>query len=186
VADRFGTRGEVMFVFFVMPVMVLITYGLFLAIPKIEPLQKAAAQDGRAYGIICISILALLTAAQVMLTQSLLSGQTESFGGGSPKFILTGLGVFYIVIGNLLPKFRQNFFVGVRTPWTLSSDLSWEKTHRLAGRLFVAGGVLLLITLPFSSFLGPIVLLVGTSLVATLISAVYSYFVWKGDPHKRQ
>jgi uncharacterized membrane protein len=77
---------------------------------------------------------------------------------------------------------------GVRTPWTLSSELSWERTRRLAGRLFVAAGV----TTLAASLVGavanvpwlPVAALLATILAATVVSVVYSFFVWRGDPDR--
>ena len=64
----------------------------------------------------------------------------------SPVVLGIATGVLFVVIGNVLGKVRSNFMFGVRTPWTLSSDLSWNKTHRLVGRLFVLLGLAIVVT----------------------------------------
>lgn len=93
----------------------------------------------------------------------------------------------FIVLGNYMGKIRPNRIMGVRTLWTYASDLSWDKTHRLSGRLLIAFGlILLLITLTRlvpSAYLA-IVLLGGLILVA-VIAVVYSYLIWKTDPNRR-
>ena len=58
---------------------------------------------------------------------------------------LVGTGVVFVVIGNYLPKVRPNYMMGIRTPWTLTSDLSWDRTHRLGGRLFVLEGIVFIL-----------------------------------------
>jgi uncharacterized membrane protein len=93
------------------------------------------------------------------------------------------VGGLLIVTGNYLGKARSNFFFGIRTPWTLSSDLSWDKTHRLAGRVFVAIGAAMVVaglTESATVFAVVLVILLATILLVT----IYSYFVWRGDPQK--
>jgi uncharacterized membrane protein len=86
----------------------------------------------------------------------------------------------FIVIGNLLPRARPNWFVGIRTPWTLSSDRVWEKTHRFGGRVFVAGGILItiagfLLVQWAHAVLFTVVLLCAASVL------IYSYLEWKRE-----
>lgn len=83
-----------------------------------------------------------------------------------------------IAIGNVLPKTRPNFFLGIRTPWTLSSPTTWEKTHRLGGLLVVLAGVAGL--MGAFVFEGRWIILSGVAamLAAAAIAAIYSFFVW--------
>ena len=55
------------------------------------------------------------------------------------------MGLILIVVGNYLPKARQNYTIGIRIPWTLASEENWNRTHRLAGYLWVIGGILMII-----------------------------------------
>jgi len=101
------------------------------------------------------------------------------------RIVGTALGVLFAVIGNVLGKSRPNWFAGVRTPWTLSSDLSWEKTHRLTGRLFVLVGALTAI----ASWLAPVSVIIPAMVVGILISSLvavlYSWMVWRTAPDRR-
>lgn len=87
------------------------------------------------------------------------------------------MGLFFLVIGNYLPKIRQNYTVGIRVPWTLNNEMNWNKTHRLAGKIWVTGGILFLllgmlgITNPFPVF--------GLLIILILIPMVYSYCLYK-------
>jgi len=95
-----------------------------------------------------------------------------------------GLSVLLIFIGNVLGKVRQNFMLGIRTPWTLSSEMSWEKTHRMGGRLFVLSGILgILLTIFLPKVAFPFILVAIFGIV--LFSITYSYLIWKDDPNKR-
>ena len=82
-----------------------------------------------------------------------------------------------------LREVRPNWFVGVRTPWTLSSRLSWTKTHQLAGRLFVASGAVTLLCGLARPAWGVFVML-GTILPSALAMTAYSYMVWRDDPER--
>lgn len=86
-------------------------------------------------------------------------------------------GVLFVMIGNMMPKFRQNFYCGIRTPWALSSELVWTKTHRLGGRLYVAAGIIGILGAFLSDDRWKMTLLLGPVLAASLIPAVMSY-VW--------
>jgi uncharacterized membrane protein len=89
-----------------------------------------------------------------------------------------GLGLLLIVIGNYLGKVTRNFFVGIRTPWTLASDEVWLRTHRLGGVLFVSGGAVILI----GAFVGGVSALAVTTTVIIGIAAfltVYSYVIYR-------
>ena len=86
------------------------------------------------------------------------------------------LGLLFIIFGNYMSKIRQNYTVGIRLPWTLSSEDNWDKTHRLAGKLWIVGGVLVL----FNVFLKWTGFLIGILLVIVFVPMVYSYALyWK-------
>ena len=101
-----------------------------------------------------------------------------------PQLVSGGVSILLIAIGNMLGKARPNWFFGIRTPWTLSSDLAWDKTHRVTGRLMVIGGLVMLaavVLLPVKfAFL---ILLIG-AIGPAAFGIVYSYIVWKSDPDR--
>jgi uncharacterized membrane protein len=101
-----------------------------------------------------------------------------SFEGRLPMFrlLLGGLCLFFILLGNVLGQVRRNFWMGVRTPWTLASDAVWIQTHRLAAWLFVAAGVLGLIAVILD--LSPVVVFVVV-ILAAFVPAVYSLVLYK-------
>jgi len=107
-----------------------------------------------------------------------LLGHDAKIGAYTPLLV----GLVFVVIGSYMGKIRSNYFFGIRTPWTLSSELSWNKTHQLGGKLFVVQGFLFMAGA--SVFTGKVwvYLLVGSSLVLAAVLMIYSYFIWKGDP----
>jgi uncharacterized membrane protein len=96
------------------------------------------------------------------------------------RVLPVGIGVLFIVIGNLLPRARPNWFVGIRTPWTLSSDRVWEKTHRFGGQVFVGGGILMLLSgLVLAQWAHVAVFIIIALCAASVL--VYSYVEWKRE-----
>jgi uncharacterized membrane protein len=166
---------------FLLPIIATGLTAVFVAIPRIEPRRTNLERSAKSFGAIWIATLLLLAALQGLVAAVALGADIDV-----TKLILAGTGVVFLVIGNYLPKVRPNYLVGIRTPWTLTSDLSWTRTHRLGGRLFVLAG-LGLIALGILGA-GPEVLLVALvgGLIALLIVIfVYSYRVWQTDPTRR-
>ena len=85
------------------------------------------------------------------------------------------LGVLFVIIGNYLPKARQNYTIGIRIPWTLANEENWNRTHRLAGYLWMIGGILMIIAC--LSRLVPAEWLIGLFLIMALVPCIYSYWL---------
>lgn len=166
--------------FLVSPVISLGLVGLFALIPRIEPRRANLLRSSRAYLTVAVAALVLLTGVSIVTTLAALGYDVpiSAVVGG-------GVGLLFIVLGNVLTTVRSNYMFGVRTPWTLTSDLAWDKTHRLMGRMWVIGGVLMFL----ASLLGSEALLLGVILLFVFgslgVAFVYSYQVWKTDPNKR-
>jgi uncharacterized membrane protein len=97
------------------------------------------------------------------------------------------MAVLFIVIGNYLGKVRSNTMFGIRTPWTLASELSWNRTHRVFGRVWVAAGVLALVAVaiaPKAYWLAMLILVGGTA-GSSLWAFAYSQRVWAADPQRK-
>jgi uncharacterized membrane protein len=154
---------------------------LFVMLTRFAPLRANLERGSRAYLILWAGIQLLLVA----LAWSLASGLRAAGPGGSPDIgwrTAMAIGCATLVlVSDVLPKTRRNFVFGVLTPWTLSSDLSWEKTHRLAGKLFMLVGIAGLV----SSFMLAAEALIFTFILPAVTAALwcvaYSYVVWRSD-----
>jgi uncharacterized membrane protein len=149
---------------------------VFHFVPRIDPKRANFSQHADAWWFLAnamIIILALLHLGVV--------GANLGWPLGVPEMMGICLGALLIVLGNYLTRIRQNWFLGIRTPWTLSSEKSWRETHRLGGRLFVVGGMLVMGSSLVLGHLSPWAIGVGVGLPAVIL-LVYSYVVWSRDP----
>ena len=90
------------------------------------------------------------------------------------------IGLLFIMMGNYFQTVRPNYFVGIRTPWTLENEQVWKKTHRLGGRIWVAGGIsIVLLGLLINSVTAMLICFFGLILIMVLVPVVYSYMEFR-------
>jgi uncharacterized membrane protein len=183
--DRWADHAGAVRYLWLMPAITL-AVGLILAVvPVIDPRKGNIETGRRGYVAVWLGVMVLLTCIHGgTALQMLHRGDSAAGSGQMVRWVIAGTAVLMIVIGNYLPKTRSSFFFGIRTPWTLSSDTAWEKTHRVAGPLFMAAGALGLagafifngiwLALQLTVWLG----------IAVIASVIYSYFAWRGAPDR--
>ena len=162
-----------------LPLFMALIWMILRAIPHIDPRKANYEKFAGMYDALVILILAFLLLMHVVVLMGATGTQIRM-----ERVLMPSVGIFIAIIGVLIPRVHPNWFVGIRTPWTLTSDLSWERTHRIGGPLFVMLGVLMIA----SSFLAPEVaiwILVAAALAIVIFLFAYSYQVWKTDPLKR-
>lgn len=162
------------------PAIAVVLVAVLAAVPAIDPRRRNLVRSSPAYVMISSSAIVFMAAVHLAVVWAALGNTLDI-----PRIIGVGTGALFIVIGNFLGKTRSNWFMGVRTPWTLSSELSWTKTHRLAGRLFALVGVLALLA-ALTGIPELILAVVGGGSIVMVVGVVaYSYFVWRDDPDRR-
>lgn len=175
--DRYAGKFQGLFM---MPLVVLLMALLMAFIPRIEPRKKHIQLSMKTYNLILIGLVLVFAAMHIVVIMIALGKPLSVV-----KIVPTLLGALFIVIGNYMGKIRSNFMLGIKTPWTLTSELSWNKTHRLSGRLFILGGFLTVL----SSLIFPgkttMVILLSSIIGTVIISFAYSYFIWQKDPDKQ-
>jgi uncharacterized membrane protein len=161
------------------PVIATFTTVLFLAILRIEPRQNNLARSRGLFAAALLGTLVVMAATQALVVFAAL-GRNPPVNSIIPPL----LAFLIIAIGNFLPKSRANFFFGVRTPWTLESDYSWEKTNRWAGRFFVATGLATLAAFVVVGHVAAIMILTVGLLASAIAALVMSYVFWSRDPER--
>ncbi len=157
---------------FMMPGISALMLALFLIIPEIAPLKKNIRKFEKYYNEM-ISLLIAFMYYIYLLTVIYNLGIRFSM----TQAIIPAMALLFFYIGIVLKKAKRNYFVGIRTPWTLDSDKVWEKTHRLGGPLFQASAIISLLGMIFPS--AAIWFLLVPILGSVILLFFYSYYIWR-------
>lgn len=171
-ADGFATKINAMIL--TVGIMVLI-YFIIAFVPRIDPRKENYKYFSKTYNIVLNAVLLLFFFVNM-------STILQGLGYNVPMAYIAPImaGLVFIIIGNYLQRVRSNYFMGIRTPWTLSNETVWKKTHRLSGKLFFIGGLLILI----SAFLPDgykSVIMWGSIVLCVAIPYLYSYLAYKKE-----
>ncbi len=161
---------------FLMPMVTLGMFGLSILLPNIDPLKANIATFRGAFNLFILLITVFMLYIHALTIVWSLGFKNFRMSSTMLPF----LGVLFIFIGYMLRQAKRNFFIGIRTPWTLSSDTVWEKTHQLGSILFIASGALAIL----GSFFGGMVafwLLFIPLIGSTLFLVVYSYILYRNE-----
>ena len=128
------------------PLITLGIYFLFLVIPHIMVFKQNFSKFSREYTWLKLLLVGFMT---VIYLASIFANLGFNFNMG--VIVMMFVGGLFIALGIMMPKFKRNYFVGIRTPWTLSNDVVWEKTHKFGGKVFVFMGIMFLLSSFFSN-----------------------------------
>ncbi len=169
--------------FLAIPGTALVLIAIFAIAPAIDPRGRNLQRSKPLWLAGWLGSLFILAIAQGVITLSAV-GLVEMSGSTMPRLIGSVVAVFIMVIGNALGKARPNWFAGIRTPWSLSSDRSWDVTHRWGARLFMAAGLISLPALWITEGQTAWIVMAAAVASAALVSTVLSYLVWRKDPER--
>lgn len=167
-ADGYGSAFTALYL---IPVMLIGISLILLGLPRIDPMRTARLNFGLVNGV------ALVMALYMTYIHSLTLAWNLGYRFNMSQVITPAFGLLFIFMGFVVERAQQNWFVGIRTPWTLSNSLVWEKTHRLGGLLFKISGVLALLGVFFPSI--AIWLVLVPVLAVSLVTIVYSYVIFR-------
>ncbi len=168
--DDWGSKYTLIGLVFLMPIL---TYILMLVVPKIDPKKRIEAMGGKydQFKFILVAFMSVLTIFIIYISKN----QKLS----SPSIIFVLLGILFVSLGNYFKVLKQNYFIGIKTPWTLENEEVWKLTHLLAGKMWVIGGlvvVILSLILPedinFYFFM-------SITAIISIVPIVYSYLIYK-------
>ncbi|MFZ5955674.1 MAG: SdpI family protein [Nanoarchaeota archaeon] len=157
---------------FMLPLIILAISILFIILPKIDPLQKDFKGFKKEYDTFIILFLIFMLAIQI---------QTLLWNLGTKInpiiFISIGIGILFFYVGILCENAKRNFFVGIRTPWSLSNDKVWEKTNKLGAMFFKLSGIIAILSIFIPRY--AIFLIIIPIILFSIISVVYSYLEFR-------
>ncbi len=171
--DRYGSRLEAALL---LPAMMLVLAALIPVLPKIDPRGANYEKFRPTYHLVMNAVLTFMLVVHGVLLAAALGHPVPV-----TRLVPVAIGLFLMLIGNVMPRTRPNWMFGIRTPWTLSSDRVWERTHRMGGYLLLAAGLVTLLSaaLPDPRRSGT---LMGAAIAAAALgSIVYSYVVWRQE-----
>ena len=161
---------------FLLPLITLAMFMLFRVVPSIDPLKANIAQFREVFNLFIVLLVGFML---------YLYGLTLAWNLGFDNFRISGallpaIGLLFIFIGFMMRQARRNFFIGIRTPWTLSSDTVWNETHRIGAVLFMICGALAFVggffggTIAFWMMFAPI-------FGSTVFLLIYSYVLYQRE-----
>lgn len=179
IATHFGMDGtpngwsSKAFTVYGIPVILCFFHLLCLGITSVDP--KFENMSDKLYKIVSwmIPIISWILAATCYTYACGIEINTAKYG-------MVGTGILFMAIGNYLPKCKQNYTMGIKIPWTLEDEENWNHTHRMAGFLWVVGGLLIAV----NAFLGFVWLFLVIIAVMTVVPMIYSYLYYKKKHHK--
>ncbi len=155
---------------FALPVIMAVLNVFALLMVSADPKRANIGKGMRLVFLWMIPAVSLLCAAQIL--PSAIGQQLNLV-----RFIFIFVGLLFLIIGNYLPKTKQNYTAGLRLPWTLNSEENWNRTHRLAGRLYMLCGIAFIIM----GLLGVMnyIVFFGVIIAASVVPGIYSYLLYK-------
>lgn len=181
--SRFGDKSEAVFALWFMVGVGVFTAGVCAGLRQLEPRRANLDRSARTFEFVWIGALVLLLGVSVMMAASFTGAMKDTTSAA--RAVMGAVGVIVMVLGNAMGKVRPNFTLGVRTPWTLSSDIAWDKTHRLAGWLMVIWGLGLVLCAALAPLTVALAVASVGGLVLAGVSVAASYLFWRAAPDKR-
>jgi len=178
IASHWNSKGEVdgymskFWGLFLIPIISIFLYLLFLLVPKIDPLKRNIEKFREYYDYLILVIFLFLFYVFLL---TILANFGYKFN--MTATIIPAVGLLFFYIGFILNKVKRNWFIGIRTPWTLSSEQVWRKTHELGSKLFKISGVIIFVGVFFQDYL--IWFILVPVIVTTVWLVFYSYLEYR-------
>ena len=168
--NRYGDKAELILI----PIMTsLLIYVIFLAVPHIDP-KKQIQKMGKKYDTLKWVITTFMSVLALFI---IYTAKNQSFA--NPNYILLLCGVLFILLGNYFKTIKANYFIGIRTPWTLENESVWKETHKLGGKIWFAGGLLVILSSLIFDERTNFIIFMTIIAVMVLVPVVYSYLLFK-------
>ena len=165
-ADRYGDKSELLWLTLLLPAF---TYLVMVAAPYIDP-KKRLPNMGNKYQNLKIILTVFISGLTLFMIHNALEEQAFR-----SNWLIFGLGALFLFLGNYFKTIKPNYFIGIKTPWTLENETVWKDTHRMAGKYWFAGGLIIMICSLLLNASSVMYLFLGVTVVISLIPVIYSY-----------
>ena len=159
---------------FLVPIITIVLVPLFLVVPHIDPLKANIAKFRRIFNWFIVGFVAYMLYVYAL---TLLAALGTPFN--MTTMLVPVVGLLFIGVGYMMAQAKRNFFIGIRTPWTLSSDTVWDETHKLGSKLFMLAGAATVV----AAFLGEngVWLVLAAIFIAAFVPIIYSFIIWRRE-----
>ena len=164
-ADGYSSKAVAVFGF---PLLLLVVHWACVFATKIDPKHKDI--NPKMFSLVLWICPAISIVMNTMVYLIALGKEIKFVSG-----VIIFMGLLFVIIGNLLPKCKQSYTMGIKLPWTLDNEENWNKTHRMAGVLWVIGGIVIIATAIFESF----IIFFSITALMMIVPTVYSYMYYK-------
>ncbi|HEV2355403.1 MAG TPA: SdpI family protein [Puia sp.] len=172
--NRFGARSAFAWYMVLLQAVSLGMFFLLRYLPEIDP-KKKIKYSGHVLAQISYALITFMSALAVFLVYGTARGRLNL----DMHYLFASIGLLMAYLGNLFNNLKPNYFVGIRTPWTLENETVWKKTHQVGGRLWLAGGLILALACVFApGSWTPGIFAAGIAILV-VIPVVYSYVAFK-------
>ena len=173
-ADQFSDKKGFILLIGFLAVLGISIYLLLANVYKIDPKKRAAENKGLLHNI-GFAVAVFMAALSCIIIHTAVAGETKL----NIKYLFAPIGLLWALIGNYMHNIKPNYFAGFRLPWTLENEENWKLTHRLASKLWFAGGLAIAFISIFASMMASLISLFAIGAVMTVIPIIYSYRIYK-------
>ena len=168
--DGWGDKIELLIIPFVLPVLI---YVIFLLVPIIDP-KKRIEKMGSKYQQLKFILVLFMSALAVLI---IYSAKNQSFN--SIAYVFSIIGFLIMASGNYFKTIKPNYFIGIKTPWTLENETVWKETHSLAGKMWFVGGLGMVVVSFVLKGKAHMIVYVSISAIICIVPIVFSYLKFK-------
>ena len=173
--DTYSTRMEFLYIECFLSLLSIGIYFLIQNIHKIDP-KRANKPQSAVFNKLAIGVVVFMAALSFVTIRMSLDKTIDS-----AKLMLPLIGLLFAFLGNLMNNIKPNYFAGIRVPWTLHSDYNWRKTHQLAGKIWFAGGLLIVVLSFFLPVEANAFVMMGITAIMVIIPIGYSFSLYKKE-----
>jgi len=170
--DRYGDKMELILIPLLLPLLV---YVIFLVVPRIDPKKKLNKMGNKLQTLKFL----MTTLMSILALFIIYSAKNQSLA--NPNYIVLLIGLLFIILGNYFKTIKANYFIGIRTPWTLENETVWKKTHKLGGKMWLIGGIIIAISSVLLDTKLNFNLLIIITGIITIIPIAFSYLIYKRE-----
>ena len=168
--DGWGTKDQLILIVLALPVLI---YGIFLLVPLIDPKKMLDKMGNKFYQLKFLMVLFM----SVLAVFILYNVQHQSLSNMKMLYVL--IGFLFVALGNYFQTLKPNYFIGIKTPWTLENETVWKETHKLGGKLWFFGGILMILAVLLLPIETSFVVFIAATSIFAIVPIVYSYTKYK-------